>query len=703
MANLLPTSAIVKYQSTKKISAESIAPRSKNRFLIIKTKVIEIDKILKRKLNVKNKDIEDKKKEKAKIERTKSEERLEKKPEKTKDTDSKKSKIPTPSFFDAIKNFIKNVLLGFVLTRLIDYLPQLQSILPALGKAFDFMVDFTIGFVDGLGTFLKTGYDLYDKSKLWVKDKFGEEGVKKFEELSSALNKFFNVAIVAGIAATMMDGKDRRKPRRPREKPRLDRRGRTAEQRLRDMRRRRQVGFFRNVGGRVDQFFGGFFSRQYQKVSDIGKALKSKYDSATKAVGGAFNKLGNAAKEQVVKRIIAPAQTLLDPLIKRVKGIGTKIISQIENLPGFGRVIDALKKQGITNLGDAGKLSKKLGAKAIPVLGGILNLLFAYDRLAGGDSIGGLLEAVSGIFDLSGAFGFVPGPGISMAIDAYMFARDLIPGIQQGEEDIINNLGLGDLKGSVDGIFKKLPDLSTIVKQITGADKDKSLLRSALDKAGGIVQSGLKAIGLGSGYGSGGSKIAGELGRYVKKKGVVPGSIHEHPEHGGVRGKHSTNSYHYQGRAIDLGAYSYEQGPVLNAISEFNQMKGVQPVELLKAGDPGHSDHVHVAYAKGGFVNGLTHAMLGEKGREFVLDPDSTAAIEDKFPGFLSALNKADYSGAINVLRNYASYEKQGIQFMPIPIPITPTSMAETSSPTLAMALSSSRGGEDWAESLYAG
>jgi hypothetical protein len=26
---------------------------------------------------------------------------------------------------------------------------------------------------------------------------------------------------------------------------------------------------------------------------------------------------------------------------------------------------------------------------------------------------------------------------------------------------------------------------------------------------------------------------------------------------------------------------------------------GVKPVELLKAGDPGHSDHVHVAYALG--------------------------------------------------------------------------------------------------------
>jgi hypothetical protein len=39
---------------------------------------------------------------------------------------------------------------------------------------------------------------------------------------------------------------------------------------------------------------------------------------------------------------------------------------------------------------------------------------------------------------------------------------------------------------------------------------------------------------------------------------------------------------------------------------------GVKPVELLKAGDPGHSDHVHVAYGMGAgnpaFFNSATAA-----------------------------------------------------------------------------------------------
>lgn len=62
-------------------------------------------------------------------------------------------------------------------------------------------------------------------------------------------------------------------------------------------------------------------------------------------------------------------------------------------------------------------------------------------------------------------------------------------------------------------------------------------------------------------------------------------------------------------------------------------------------------------YARGGFVRGLTKAILGERGIEFVLDTDTTSALEQNFPGFLSELNKADYNGAIQVLRSYASYE----------------------------------------------
>ena len=62
------------------------------------------------------------------------------------------------------------------------------------------------------------------------------------------------------------------------------------------------------------------------------------------------------------------------------------------------------------------------------------------------------------------------------------------------------------------------------------------------------------------------------------------------------------------------------------------------------------------AFEKGGKVHGLTRAILGEKGPEFVLDADTTAALEQNYPGFLSELNRADYKGALQVLQSYAEY-----------------------------------------------
>jgi hypothetical protein len=61
----------------------------------------------------------------------------------------------------------------------------------------------------------------------------------------------------------------------------------------------------------------------------------------------------------------------------------------------------------------------------------------------------------------------------------------------------------------------------------------------------------------------------------------------------------------------------------------------------------------------GGEVNGQegidkVPAMLTSG--EFVMDKDSTMAIQTAFPGFLSAVNKAEGQKAVEILMNYASY-----------------------------------------------
>jgi len=203
-----------------------------------------------------------------------------------------------------------------------------------------------------------------------------------------------------------------------------------------------------------------------------------------------------------------------------------------------------------------------------------------------------------------------------------------------------------------------------------------------VDLAGGTFTGG----GTGSGYGSGGVKIAGDLGDYLKaNKGKigVTGEIHQHPRHPGQK-RRSYFSYHNQNRALDIGGWGPahpssggrdEQAPVIRALLAWNKKNGYKPVEIIH-GSPAfkglgkyesapnalHSNHVHVAYSKGGLVDGVTYAMLGERGREFIIDADSTAAIENTFPGFLDALNRANYDGAIQVLRNYAEYEFGTVQ-----------------------------------------
>jgi len=102
-------------------------------------------------------------------------------------------------------------------------------------------------------------------------------------------------------------------------------------------------------------------------------------------------------------------------------------------------------------------------------------------------------------------------------------------------------------------------------------------------------------------------------------------------------------------------------------------------------------------FALGGFTKSGAHeALLGEKGREFVMDADSTAAIEKTFPGLLSKLNRSTYHTTISTLRNYAEYEfgsrqevvvEPEIITVPIPMPgsggggILPTGTATGTDP----------------------
>ena len=71
----------------------------------------------------------------------------------------------------------------------------------------------------------------------------------------------------------------------------------------------------------------------------------------------------------------------------------------------------------------------------------------------------------------------------------------------------------------------------------------------------------------------------------------------------------------------------------------------------------------------GGDTKGRGLYMMAEEGKEFVIDADSTRALQGTFPGLLKALNKAEGRDAVNVLRSYADYETAEV--IPIPVPVS--------------------------------
>ena len=116
---------------------------------------------------------------------------------------------------------------------------------------------------------------------------------------------------------------------------------------------------------------------------------------------------------------------------------------------------------------------------------------------------------------------------------------------------------------------------------------------------------------------------------------------------------------------------------------DWNKRNGYEPVQLIH-GSPAyknygsyreypdvHHHHVHVAYKEGGATLGKPHlAMVGEEGKEFVIDADSYEALKQVAPGLAMALNQAsNKTGIANALRQYASYEQGAEQTIMLPQP----------------------------------
>jgi hypothetical protein len=204
----LPSSkggALAKVAKISKGSVAVISEKSQQNIGIIKVKVIEIDKLLKGTVASQKKALDIKRKEGEKKRFSELETKLETKPKAEKGK-IEMPKLPRMGFLDWIKNFIGNIILGYFAVRLVDQLPKLKGVISFIGKASDFVLDIGGKLLDGLVTFIDWGYKAYDATRGFMKNLFGEGGVKQFDQLSGLLNKFLNLAIIAGLAVAGSGG-----------------------------------------------------------------------------------------------------------------------------------------------------------------------------------------------------------------------------------------------------------------------------------------------------------------------------------------------------------------------------------------------------------------------------------------------------------------------------------------------------------------
>jgi len=224
--------------------------------------------------------------------------------------------------------------------------------------------------------------------------------------------------------------------------------------------------------------------QQYNNLSKGAKANWAKVVSATESAGqigsnlaasagNTFNNLKASAGEFITKKFITPLKPFIDPVIDTFKKVGGMIRDNIAKIPGYEYITKFLSEKGITLQNALGQSSKfgKRAATIIPVIGGIANLIFAYDKAANGDGIGALIEGTAGVLDIATAFGGPAAPllgGIALGLDLYSLARDFVPAIQEGENAMFEKLGLKSALDSVNGVLSKLPNLGELWGMITG-------------------------------------------------------------------------------------------------------------------------------------------------------------------------------------------------------------------------------------------
>ena len=119
---------------------------------------------------------------------------------------AKRAGKPFSSIFDAIKNYISSIIVGFIAIKLLPLLPKMLELLKIVGPVMDFILGIAGKLLDGLVTFVDWGYKAYDATRGFIKDIGGEGAAEAFDKFSGAMNTMINLALILAMAQSIGGG-----------------------------------------------------------------------------------------------------------------------------------------------------------------------------------------------------------------------------------------------------------------------------------------------------------------------------------------------------------------------------------------------------------------------------------------------------------------------------------------------------------------
>ena len=384
--------------------------------LKIKTTVIQVEKLLAGSVAVQKKQLQAQKDAQEDAEFAKEEGDLEKKlPKESKS----KFKIPVPGkgMLATVVGFITNVAFGFIIVKLMDFLPKLQGILPKIGEFVDGVFDIAGKVLNIFATVIDFGYKLVDGLGGLVTNVFGEEGAKKFETFMTNLKDLIQGFLIWKLLGEKIFKAVLKSVTRAFRIARviIKRSLRFAKKFLSNIGKQLlKIPGVKNVVGKIGQIGGNILS----KGASVGGNILSKAGGiASKGAGAVVGKVGGFAA-----KIFGPAGKVVAPAMK----------AAMPAVKGF--------------------------AKRIPILGPII---VAVASLMSGEPIGQALFKAVGA-GLGGALGtFIPIPILGTLIGETV-------GVFVG--DLMYELIMG---GGIEAVGKKLKDtFKTFIEPVFNFFKD---------------------------------------------------------------------------------------------------------------------------------------------------------------------------------------------------------------------------------------